>query len=172
MLGVVGDAFRGEELGHGARDVGTCDAHRRRFGSIDFDLDAVAKTLLAEPVIDQHRAFVRRCRTLVGWRGSEHDNATGTQIRQSGPERLGTAERVEVVARLGEVRDQFRPQLSAQRDHQVIRGDCLARNGHDPPVWIDVLDVADANVDALPRQSRQWTSDRVSGALADHEPQQ
>jgi hypothetical protein len=53
-----------------------------------------------------------------------------------------------------------------------IGGECLAGNGHNPLLRVDVLDVADANVNALPRQPRQWTRDRVSRALADHEPEQ
>ena len=76
------------------------------------------------------------------------------------------------MARLGEAGNRGRRQLGAQRDHQIVGGECLACNSHDPPVRIDVLDVADANIDALPRQPRQWTGDRVSRALADHEPQQ
>jgi hypothetical protein len=76
------------------------------------------------------------------------------------------------VARLREAGNHVRSQFGAERDHQIVGAECLARDGHDPPIWVDVLDVADADVDALPRQSRQWTGDRFSGALADHEPQQ
>ena len=76
------------------------------------------------------------------------------------------------MASLREAGNDVRSQIGTQRDHQIVRGDLLARHGHNPPVRIDVVDVADANLDALPRQPRQWTGDRVSRALADHEPQQ
>jgi hypothetical protein len=76
------------------------------------------------------------------------------------------------VARLGEAGNRVRSQLGAQRDHQVVGGERLAGNGHHPPLRVDVLNVADANINALSRQARQWAGDRVSRALADHEPQQ
>lgn len=107
MLRAIGDAFRGEQLGHGARDVRPSYGHRCRLRGIDLNLYAIAKTLLAAPVIDQHRTFVRRRGTLVGGRGGEHDDATGSQTVESGPERLGTAGRVEIVAGLGETRNRF-----------------------------------------------------------------
>ena len=86
MLRVIGDAFRGEELCHRAGDVGTRDAHGRRFGGIDLDLHAIARTLSAEPIVNEHRAFVRLRRAVVGRRSGQHDDPTGVQTLQGTPQ--------------------------------------------------------------------------------------
>ena len=82
---VVRDAPRCEQLCHRAGDVGPSDAHWRRLGGVEFDLHAIAKALSAERVVNEHRALVRRRRTLVGGRCREDHDATRPQIPKGTP---------------------------------------------------------------------------------------
>ena len=163
-------ALMRQHLLHGCTSRLARDRQRRRLRRVDRQLDVVTDVTRVEEALQQHRALIGRRRALVQQIADGYCDTAALKPNQLSVELRCAFQRVEGM-RVGQARDSFEIQGSAQRDDQIVILDLAIRNDDLFAFRVDLFDLARDHLDLLAFQTRDVAADRVGLTIARHDPQ-